>query len=131
MLEMFRRDCDPKESNSYRYTICPICGCLTLNGYYVCDICGWEYDGTVMEKEKSIFNNNLTVKRYRKKFLCGCSNEIQKAYISLIRKTKNKYWLFDPSFIINRPKNYIEFYRNKFIDAPTIEWVRTTMGLNV
>lgn len=37
----------------------------------------------------------------------------------------------DLSFIINRPKNYIEFYCNEFIDIATIEWVQTTLGLNV
>lgn len=131
MLEMFHRECNIKESKSYKYTICPVCGCLTLNGYYVCDICGWEYDGTVMENEKSIFNNNLSVKKYRKNFISGCSHEIQKAYKILMNKTKNKYWLFDPSFIMNRPRYYTEFYCNKFIDGCTIEWLQTSLGLKM
>ena len=123
MLEKFHRDYDLKEDSSYKFTICPVCGCLTLNGYYICDICGWEYDGTVMERERSIFNSNLSVKSYRKKFLSGCSPKIQEAYKKLVCTTKNKYWVFNPSFIANRIRQYSEFYNQDFIDDLTKEYI--------
>lgn len=36
------------EYREYGYAIvtCPVCGKETLDNYYICPTCGWEYDGS-------------------------------------------------------------------------------------
>lgn len=122
-LEKFQRECNLHQDSYYKYAICPVCGCLTLNGYYVCDICGWEFDGTLMEKEKSTANNHLSIKKYRKLFLSNCSKEIRIAYKKLSKTSKNKYRLFDGEYIKCKPNLYRNFYSNSFIDNDTKEFL--------
>ena len=43
---------------------CPVCGKDTLDNYWVCDHCGWEYDNTTNETMYSDANNT-TIKEYR------------------------------------------------------------------
>lgn len=47
---------------------CPVCGSDTLESHWICETCGWEYDGTTEENEYS-FCNEATIAAYRKKFL--------------------------------------------------------------
>lgn len=59
------------EVKEYGYEVvnCPVCGNETLNDYYICPHCGWEYDGHVEPNRKSSANNNATIKKYRKEYL--------------------------------------------------------------
>ena len=61
---------DPRTTEEYRefgYKIvnCPVCGKETLDDYFICPNCGWEYDGTVEENEYSSCNK-ATIADYRK-----------------------------------------------------------------
>ena len=47
---------------------CPVCGKETLDDYFICPTCGWEYDGTVEENEYSSCNK-ATIADYRKENL--------------------------------------------------------------
>ena len=48
----------------YRIVRCPICGKLTLDNYYICSRCGWEYDGTKDLDEYSDCNSG-TIRHYK------------------------------------------------------------------
>lgn len=54
------------EYKQYGYNIvkCPICGKETLDNYWICENCGWEYDGTILDEQYS-FVNNSTIKEYK------------------------------------------------------------------
>lgn len=44
---------------------CPVCRRETLDDYFICPNCGWEYDGTTDENEYSSCNK-ATIVDYRK-----------------------------------------------------------------
>lgn len=50
----------------YKIVTCPICGKETLNNYWICENCGWEYDGNIFDDEYS-YANNSTVKEFKNK----------------------------------------------------------------
>ena len=43
---------------------CPVCGKETLDSYFICPHCKWEYDGRTQDDEYSSANE-MTVKEYR------------------------------------------------------------------
>lgn len=43
---------------------CPVCGNETLDSYFICPCCNWEYDGKTQEDDYSSANG-MTVKEYR------------------------------------------------------------------
>ena len=55
-------------SGMFRIVTCPVCGHPTLDMYWICEHCGWEYDNTRSEDEYSAANSN-TIKEYREKYL--------------------------------------------------------------
>ena len=58
-----------KEFREYGYTIvkCPICGEPTLDRFWICDNCGWEFDGAVFPEHYSSANK-CTVLEYQNKY---------------------------------------------------------------
>lgn len=46
---------------------CPICKHETLDSHWICETCGWEYDGIFDEAGYSSCNHS-TVKDYKEKF---------------------------------------------------------------
>lgn len=58
-----------EEFQNYGYTIvkCPICGEPTLDSFWICDNCNWEFDGAVLPEQYSSANH-CTVAEYRKKY---------------------------------------------------------------
>ena len=54
---------DTEEYKTYGFGIvtCPICGNETLDNYYICPHCNWEYDGKTEDDEYSSANGD-TVK---------------------------------------------------------------------
>ncbi len=48
----------------YAVVTCPVCGRETLDSYWICEHCGWEYDGTT---EETLFSaaNGTTIREYR------------------------------------------------------------------
>ena len=64
---------DLKNTDEYKklgYSIvdCPICGEETLDSHWICENCGWEYDGVTAENDYSSANKS-TVKNYRTEYL--------------------------------------------------------------
>lgn len=54
------------EKLGYRVVDCPICGHRTLDMYWICPRCRWEYDGTAEEQHSSA--NGNTPRDYRKAY---------------------------------------------------------------
>lgn len=61
------RDTEEFKSGLFKIVTCPICGEETLNMYWVCENCFWEYDGACNDDDYS-FSNDSTVSDYRKDF---------------------------------------------------------------
>ena len=56
------------KEHGFKIVTCPVCGNETLDMYWICEHCGWEYDNTRSEDEYSAANSN-TIKEYREKYL--------------------------------------------------------------
>ena len=58
-----------EEFQKYGYTIvkCPVCGEPTLDSFWICDNCNWEFDGAVLPEHYSSANH-CTVAEYRRKY---------------------------------------------------------------
>lgn len=61
------RDTEDFKTGLFDVVICPVCNNETLNNYYICPHCKWEYDGTVNDDDYSSANGS-TVGKYREKF---------------------------------------------------------------
>ncbi len=62
------RDTVEYKSCDFHIVTCPICGNETLDMYWICEYCGWEYDYKADEDEKSI-SNGMTIREYRAEYL--------------------------------------------------------------
>lgn len=58
----------------YKIVKCPVCGNDTLDSYWICDNCGWEYDGTMDERIYSDCNHT-TIEQYREAIQKDSKNE--------------------------------------------------------
>ena len=54
-------------SGLYSVVYCPVCGQKTLDNYYICRHCGWEYDYSVENRFSTA--NRATLRNYRKRYL--------------------------------------------------------------
>lgn len=113
----------PYSDDRAHMILCPVCGCVSFDDNYVCDICGWEFDGVYFDNERVPVNFGMSQKRWREKFLHKCSKNIQSAYKNLIRESKNKYRLFDLEYILSNPGLYREFYAQDWLDKDTKEFM--------
>ena len=52
-------------SGMHRIVDCPVCGMKTLDFYWICEHCGWEYNGTTEDEEESDANG-MTLTEYAK-----------------------------------------------------------------
>lgn len=59
------RDTPEYKEFGFQIVNCPVCGKETLDDYFICPNCGWEYDGTAGENEYSSCNK-ATIADYRK-----------------------------------------------------------------
>ena len=57
-LNMDLRDKYGVNKNLYKEVICPVCGQVTLDSFWICDNCNWEYDDTIDENEYSDANEH-------------------------------------------------------------------------
>lgn len=55
------------KSGDFHIVTCPICGNEPLDMYWICECCGWEYDYTADEDEKSS-SNGMTIREYRSEY---------------------------------------------------------------
>lgn len=61
------RDTVKYKELGYEIVSCLVCGNETLDFYWICEHCDWEYDGTTDENDFSDANG-MTVKEYRQKY---------------------------------------------------------------
>ena len=54
-----------KNPGVFKFVRCPVCHRLTLDNYYICPHCGWEYDGTETGYSSA---NKMTVEEYRRNY---------------------------------------------------------------
>ena len=47
----------------YNIVTCPVCGNYSLDSYWICDNCGWEYDG-ITDKNTYSEVNYSTISEY-------------------------------------------------------------------
>ncbi len=50
----------------YTVILCPVCGQKTLDNYYICGHCGWEYDGFPEDHYSAA--NGATLREYRDEY---------------------------------------------------------------
>ena len=55
------------EKGIYTRVICPICKNETYDMYWICPVCGWEYDGAISDSDYSSANKT-TVLSYRESY---------------------------------------------------------------
>ena len=48
----------------YKIVKCPVCGKETLDDYFICPNCGWEYDG-ITEEDAYSSSNKATISAHR------------------------------------------------------------------
>lgn len=63
---------DLKDTEEYRecgfkIVRCPVCGHETLDFYWICEHCGWEYDG-IIDEDTDSSANGMSVREYRQKY---------------------------------------------------------------
>lgn len=66
----------------FKIVICPICKNETLDDFFICQHCGWEYDGTTKDEDYSAANK-ATVAEYRVEYY-------RAEYENLVKKAKEK-----------------------------------------
>ena len=57
----------------YKIVKCPVCKKDTLDNYYVCPTCGWEYDPLCATKYSHSLLNGMSPLEYASKNLTFCS----------------------------------------------------------
>ncbi len=67
------------KSHGFSIVDCPICGRKTLDTFWICSGCGWEYDMFIdyAENEESLCNG-CTPNEYRRQYLEVCKALIKK-----------------------------------------------------
>ena len=73
-----------EEYQKYGFSIvdCPICGRKTLDMFWICSGCGWEYDIFInYEANEKSFCNGCTPDEYRRQYLEVCRALIKKENI--------------------------------------------------
>lgn len=58
------RETDEFKEYGFQVVNCPVCGRETLDSYWVCDYCGWEYDG-IWDEDSYSSANKATIREYR------------------------------------------------------------------
>lgn len=65
---MILRETAEYKEHGFKIVTCPVCGNETLDMYWICEHCGWEYDYMKSEDEYSDVNKG-TIREYREKYL--------------------------------------------------------------
>lgn len=117
------RDTAEYKEHGFKIVTCPICGNETLDMYWVCEHCGWEYDYTKDENKESIANG-MSIKKYRAAYLKqpakwleqpaeNSGTEICKLIINLLHSPELQNYLLE-----NPKKLNLNDYANIVAGAP-------------
>ena len=52
-------------SGMFRIVTCPVCGYPTLDMYWICEHCGWEYDIELQTEDEESPCNGMSLRAYR------------------------------------------------------------------
>ena len=58
-------------SGVFRIVPCPVCGHLTLDMYWICEHCGWEYDNELQNEDEESPANGMSMREYRELYQVG------------------------------------------------------------
>lgn len=55
----------------FRIVTCPVCGHPTLDMYWICEHCGWEYDIELQAEDEESPCNGMSLRAYRELYKTG------------------------------------------------------------
>ena len=58
-------------SGMFRIVSCPVCGHSTLDMYWICAHCGWEYDNELQTEDEESPGNGMSLRAYRELYQVG------------------------------------------------------------
>ena len=58
-------------SGMFRIVSCPVCGHPTLDMYWICEHCGWEYDNQLQTEDEESPGNGMSLREYRELYQVG------------------------------------------------------------
>ena len=58
-------------SGMFRIVSCPVCGHSTLDMYWICAHCGWEYDNELQTEDEESPGNGMSLRAYRELYKTG------------------------------------------------------------
>ena len=58
-------------SGMFRIVSCPVCGHPTLDMYWICEHCGWEYDNELQTEDEESPCNGMSLRAYRELYQVG------------------------------------------------------------
>ena len=58
-------------SGMFRIITCPVCGHPTLDMYWICEHCGWEYDIELQTEDEESPCNGMSLRAYRELYKTG------------------------------------------------------------
>ena len=58
-------------SGMFRIVTCPVCGHPTLDMYWICEHCGWEYDNELQTEDEESPGNGMSLRAYRELYKTG------------------------------------------------------------
>ena len=58
-------------SGMFRIVSCPVCGHPTLDMYWICAHCGWEYDNELQTEDEESPCNGMSLRAYRELYQVG------------------------------------------------------------
>ena len=58
-------------SGMFRIVTCPVCGYPTLDMYWICEHCGWEYDIELQTEDEESPCNGMSLRAYRELYKIG------------------------------------------------------------
>ena len=115
------RETDEFKSGDFHIVTCPVCRNETLDNYWICAHCGWEYDGTHDEDARSAANG-MSIRQYRaiypEKVKAQTGSEtsaVQESILELLESPELRtYLLANPERL--RPTDYASIIAGAPID---------------
>ena len=68
---MNRKNTPEYRSGMFRIVTCPVCGYPTLDMYWICEHCGWEYDIELQTEDEESPCNGMSLRAYRELYKTG------------------------------------------------------------
>lgn len=69
--EEYLRSTPEYKSGQFHIVSCPVCGRPTLDMYWICQCCGWEYDPVLQNEEEESPGNGMSLREYRRRYASG------------------------------------------------------------